>query len=399
MSEDLPPARAPRRAPPPLLYNPRPPRSRLLGTAFTWVIALVGAPLLVGLTLWGGSWATTTSERHSAVMGSGGDAGQAAAAHYAGAMAALGAVKTQTDGNRSAEMLRKSLAAAEASVAAWPMPEAVGLVTLHHVWSHRWTWVGARWNPAWYNADLVETRRAVEGAPEDGMARLARAIVVGNGCALSPPQGERFAAFCATFPRLFQQARRQLEGSSPRWLWFEAVWPEAVVHNRRALAHHKAGRVEQAVASWRATLAVCDLGEPYLAAAPVNDRELAEECAHAAGGLGDVETFVRWGAWLRDDAVRDRGEVTRVDLERIFRNAHPACAALPLSSRNPWGELVPAATGAGAWCAAAGMVALGCPELALANIPHHRSEAFPWDALSEVAERSTSSCWLTSSDG
>lgn len=266
--------------------------------------------------------------------------------------------KTDQEYNDQDEIVR-ILENARAAVAKAPTQDALGVEALALVWSQRWHYSSARWDPdTWAIADDV-TRRAVAGDPApEGL--LARGMALSAACRLGPDDDVR--------KRNCWRARRRLQAAIaalPRdgrgaWLTVEARWSAEVLDSALAVRAYKAGDLDEAHSLAQDALTHCNEAWPILELAPVNGLELNEDCVGAAGWAGDHAAYLRWSDRLltRRNRTRVRGSVA--ELARIFRGAAFACIDRPLTKEGlPYGR--PAPGSHEDLCDYLGRMALGCP--------------------------------------
>ena len=191
------------------------------------------------------------------------------------------------------------------------------------------------------------------------------------------------------------------------WLWFESTWTFAYALNEHAELQHELGTESLAAELWERTVTLCVGASGRLGDGPVNGPELVEECAEAAGALGDFQGWSSLVDWLRaNDRPADGGHSFKT-LAAAYRSPHPVCHGLSLKRHAEYSGLVPDLSRPGEsmesdqqyFCYAAGLVVLGCSGLYDEVQPFARKLAprMPWSELSRLDDSITSGppCLLT----
>lgn len=324
--------------------------------------------------------------------------------------------KTDREHNTQAE-IERILETARSATALAPTPDALGVEALALVWSQRWHWSSAKWDPvAWQVADAL-TRRAIERDPSpEGL--MARGMALSASCRLAPESDRRVPAESRSSGsgsgiRVCDRARKRFEAALqvlPRegreaWLTVEALWAAEMLDSALAVRAHKAGKPHRAHEMATSALAHCNAAWPILDLAPVNGDELNEDCVAAAGWSEDYAAYLRWADRLltRRERTRVKGAVT--ELARIFKGAGLACVDRDLTKEGlPYRRPEP-----GSYenlCDYLGTMALGCPaeaeELRRCErerqgicVRYAEAPEVPWrKALAAIRGKVRSSCLL-----
>lgn len=315
------------------------------------------------------------------------------------AFEAIRRYKTDVKSNSNSALIAGAAVAAQQSVSAHRTKRGVALHSLLSVWEGRWHWASKDWNAQEFvDLDLV-TEEAVKFAPGEGTAWLSRALLHGNACHFAPREYPRRAELCAGAGALYQTAMERLE-SEERWLWFEAVWTAAVYFNRLAHEAERRDDMESARRWWMRSWAICRGGEPFLSAAPANDRELVQECLDMAGGLDLLPEYLYWARIYRADVAMSDRSATRLMYLNIYRNPSFSCLELEVSSKNRRKAPLPIPKSPEHyWCAAVGLAALDCDREAerYARRGAERAPGRPWRELKAAMDGG--SCYLGEAAG
>jgi len=240
--------------------------------------------------------------------------------------------------------------------------EALGLIVLTQMWSHRWNVMSSdEFNIVlWTEDDRVTKSAMASGQPT---AHIARAQLLGFGCHLQGNPNLEYGV-CADALRAYDTARTKV-ASAPAWLKFELVWMEAAFWSRFAETSLKRDDIASARSYWQRVTQICEAPIAPMAAAPVNDRVLMKICMRAAGGLRDYDTWFSWTQQMRNDDTRDGGN-RKSTLRAVFRTADAECSSdgLRLKRGNGYQNYPRIRTRknpAHPFCARAGLIAMGCP--------------------------------------
>ncbi|MBM4369208.1 MAG: serine/threonine protein kinase [Deltaproteobacteria bacterium] len=315
------------------------------------------------------------------------------------AMAQMEHHKRDASANKDDSVLQRALDLAEEGAAAADTPEALGARALALVWVQRWHYANAGFDSSRFSyADRV-TREAMAHVPRPE-ALLARALLTSSACTWLPDSDGRRSGLCDEAREGFEAAETAFRDDQRTWLRFEMWWTWAVFHNRMALGAWKGGDKATARGLWREGLTVCGKGKPDLPEAPVNDRELAEECIAASGFLEEYEDYFWWARWLRSDDEAGQEGLTGRSLLHIYKGAHVQCDTLTLTMHPRWKKKVPHLPRddwAQHFCYTAGLLALGCSEDAVEvialSVPRSPEE-FPWQKMRDARGETNRPCYL-----
>lgn len=261
-----------------------------------------------------------------------------------------------------------------------PTPQALGVWALARAWQQRWHYRGAKWDSGKFKEGDALTWRALE-AGTTVEALLARAIVTGAACRLMPADRarERTALCKETRERTAEAARRVGKGTDSGWLAVEIRWAAVMTLVSEAARLEAEGEEPEAAERLALAFEHCSAAAPHLAQAPVNGRELLQDCVPVAGEQIEYEAYLEWSdELLRADLKRFR-EVRTGDVRRVFRGAHPECAGLETDDRGVVNVQKPEAEDPATFCAFMGRVAAGCNENAHAVLPFKLRLALVFD--------------------
>ncbi|MBX2796205.1 MAG: hypothetical protein KTR31_01010 [Myxococcales bacterium] len=266
--------------------------------------------------------------------------------------------KTDPEFNKQDEVLRV-LEQAQQATAISRTPHALGVEALALVWSQRWHWSTATWDPEqWAIAD-EQTLLAIDDSPtEEGL--LARGMALSAACRLMPAEGREHGRRCRAARRHLRDAIAGLSTmGDDAWLAVEAHWAAEMLESFLAINAYKGNNHGEARQSAKRALEHCEAAWPALDSAPVNGDELNEDCIGVAGWARDYEAYLRWSDRLLDRRERTGPQGARAELARIFRGGGMQCAFRDLDAQG-----VPTSTSRpGSWenlCDFMGLVALGC---------------------------------------
>ncbi|MEQ1568294.1 MAG: hypothetical protein ABMA64_21825 [Myxococcota bacterium] len=279
--------------------------------------AAASAALVVALALGTAGAARWTADRRAQTVAAG---ERAADALVAEVRVGLRDHKVVAAKNNDQELARIAVLARQAAVLR-PSADSLGLEALATVWSQRWHWKGARWDPeAFAVADRLSQGALDRGRTAEGV--LARGLVAAAGCRHAP-RGPAVEAWCDEAVATLDEAA----GLGPDWLAVEARWGAVMVLDTRAKRALDRGDRDGAVAYASEALRTCELARPALPAAKVNGAELVEDCAWAAGAARDPTAWLGWSGWLLEHRT-DGTHVPPALLAEISRSAAPECARL-----------------------------------------------------------------------
>ncbi|HHO49534.1 MAG TPA: hypothetical protein ENK18_01385 [Deltaproteobacteria bacterium] len=293
------------------------------------------------------------------------------------------------------EEIERVLAAAREATAVAQTPDTLGVAALALVWSQRWHYSTASWDPeAWALAD-EETARAVDTRATPYGA-LARAMALSAACRLMPTKGRERGRRCRAAQRRFRDATDQISIlGEESWLAVEAHWAAEMLEAHLALEAYRQENLGEARRRAAAALEHCEAAWPALDSAPVNGDELNEDCIGVAGWAQDYEAYLRWSDRLLTRRDRTQASSAAPELARIFRGGGLPCAfrdvgsdGRPTSKSQPgsWGNL----------CDYVGLLALGCVDEATKArrcesrvlgvcTRYARDAGVPWDAALKVS--------------
>ena len=312
------------------------------------------------------------------------------------ALAALRRHKTESKFNSQTEVER-ILAEATAAAEIAPTPHALGVQSLALVWSQRWHFSTATWDPdAWALADDL-TARALQGETTIH-GSLARAMALSASCRLMPSDGRERGRRCRAAQRRFRDATGRLSAiGDEAWLAVEAHWAAEMLESHLALVAFRSDDMGEARRHAAAALEHCEAAWPALDAAPVNGDELNEDCVGAAGWAHDYEAYLRWSDRLLTRRGRTTMSGSTPEIARIFRGGALQCATRDVGSSGM-------ATGnprSGGWenlCDYVALVALGCVKRAEKErrcqskvlglcTRYSKDPDVPWDEAVRAAQR------------
>ncbi|MFH1463501.1 MAG: hypothetical protein ABIO70_03865 [Pseudomonadota bacterium] len=312
-------------------------------------------------------------------------------------MADLKTQKTQQAYNTD-EVLDGIIARATEAVAQAGTARTLGALALATAWRHKWHWhegKTAPWDEALYREDLALSERALAlgRRPE---ALLARSLVEVGACRKAPAEFPRDEACEASLRHadaaLQALPARQVEN---RWLRLEVQWTAVMAEGTLALRMR--GKDAASERHYAAALERCRDGWTLVPEAPVNDRELMEECLPIAGATGAFTELLQWSDWLigQDMEERPRHDLSNSVRWLVLTAADPGCRDLrlgkdgaPLHQGTPDGSVTDL-------CAYLGLTALGCPERAetFHACTHYRSGLFGFISVCDAWARQQGVPW------
>jgi hypothetical protein len=235
-----------------------------------------------------------------------------------------------------------------------PDAQTRGLEALATVWSQKWHWRGAKWDPdAFAVADRLSRDALAAGETPEGV--LARGLTAAAACRHAP-RTEAVEAWCdEAISRLDRAA-----AIGPDWLQVEARWGAVMVYDTRAKRALDRSDAIGASVFAQAALDRCEKARPALPAAKVNGPELVEDCAWAAGAARDRVAWFSWTGWQLEHGGTG-AQVPAPLLAEIARSAAPECARVEV---DPDGWPIDP-TGWSGWCADLTARSLRCAGLAV----------------------------------
>jgi hypothetical protein len=306
--------------------------------------------------------------------------------------------KTVAEYNKD-EFLDLIVARAAEAVEVAETERTLGVLALATAWSHKWHWSSksAPWDEQAYRDDLALAERALaRGRRPESL--LARSLVRTGACRKAPDSFPRDAA-CDDALRDADEALRDLpmRHGDLRWLRLEVQWTAVMAEGTLALRQR--GKDIASERHYAAALERCRDGWTLVPSAPVNDRELIEECLSIAGPTGAFAEYLQWTDWLIGQDAEDRPDRALSSGVRwkALTSADPACRDMRFGKDGAPLPHVPADGSASDLCAYVGLYALGCAERAehFHACTHYRSGLFgllsvcdawarqaglPWDA-------------------
>lgn len=297
-------------------------------------------------------------------------------------LVALRRYKTERALNDDPTQIARLREMAELPGVHWPTPRFAAARALALVWGARLQDADARWD-----ADaFARLERVVADGGDRREAALARATLYGAACRLRHDTVEA-AAWCSrAVEALDRFFARTVPDDTTGWMVVEARWVEVQVKGVLAADARKAGTPD-AAARLAEVLARCEDAEPWLDHAPVNGKELVEDCLYQAGQAPDIPRYVRWGTWLAERDQRG-GTTGYATLEKLYEFADPACAGVVTLKRDRKGNLSGYAISRSVdpWCLAVGHAARGCPDASRQVMLGFADSAptRPWSTLEAV---------------
>jgi hypothetical protein len=262
---------------------------------------------------------------------------------------------------------------AEAAVEVARTPHTLAVRALARAWDEGWQFAKRFDEAVWSKTLKLAGDPACAGQPE---AALARATLRGAACRRrrsDVPSFEDCQAALGDIDSFFAEVPA---GDEWNWLRVEGAWQDVLVRDTLAARLLETGSPEAAQHLSAATKR-CAGAEGWLAWAPVNGVEMAEDCLTAMGLAGNVDGYLHWSP--RIVAAARQGTKLKIErLEKLYTAAGVGCAASTLKTRR--NALV--ASGP-AWCLALGHAARGCPADASAELEQGvvSDPSRPWDAL------------------
>jgi hypothetical protein len=270
-----------------------------------------------------------------------------------------------------------------------PSPSRVGLLALVTVWEHKWHFRSTKWDPYLFEQDDALTRRAVEGAGT-GVAWLARAWLLSNGCLLMPAGSANHLDVCTSAGKAYEKAYALLEDDPRRWLTFELVWTWVRFVNQHADAWEKAGSLAGTALDQarQQALSICNRGKSLSDSSPVNDVELAYQCTVASARAGEWGEYLDWARLHLEFGAGPKG-LSRRSVLASFSAANPVCTSMRLKNRpkvaNPYPAPHHPRKSEHRFCSAVGYLALGCYNLSVRSWSRSsQGENTDWSGLREA---------------
>ena len=210
------------------------------------------------------------------------------------------------------------------------------------VWEQGWQDSNRKWSAERYE----EGMRAVEESPgaNEPEALLAKASLDAAACRLQ--EGVTAAAACRMSLDSLHRFNRAVPASQG-WLAAEGAWVEIAVSIRQ-FSRATETKSPDAAAWLQQGLGRCESAEPLLPEAPVNGKEMMEDCLALAGWGRDLPRYFRFSDWLLSQSS---GAATH---KKLFEMAGEGCRNTPFKSKTSPPE--PSAK-ADPWCAALGYTA------------------------------------------
>jgi hypothetical protein len=288
---------------------------------------------------------------------------------------ALRDYKTDAALNRNREDL---LRLTRSSPFRYEPPRWNALSALAMAWASGWQDRGKAWTEE-EEAKAREILARVDGVAQPE-AELARGTVHAAWCRLGPIDLARGGHCDAALVGIAAFFRGTEGDPTLDWMRVEAAWTEVLVHS------HATGRAIDTGQSAAATAAVglsrCDDAMAWLQAAPVNDRELVQDCVVLAGLAEDLDRYRAYASWL----LVDDGATPRESTEaHLYRAAGPRCADANFRRK---GSLWTQRSG-DPWCLAVGHYARGCTAESLDVIARNggAGPAHAWTTLWDLVIR------------
>ena len=281
-------------------------------------------------------------------------------------------------------------------------PELLGLYALETVWLQKWQYTTARWSiERFAEGEAVVAEALAAGQTETAL--LAQGVLLGGACWKMPASEiTRKRERCEASLAALEDVERRLERKdSLRWMLIEARWAAVMSASALSVIQDGRGDARSATTLREAALRRCRSSMPIIDAAPVNGRELIEDCLKVAGALQEFTTYLEWTDWLLQ--TPPSGSSLRRLQQRIFVGVAPACEALEFNDngtprppeREERGNTLDL-------CRYLGFVALGCPARAEESrvctqsrympfssertcIAYMEVEGVPWDAAEKAA--------------
>lgn len=272
------------------------------------------------------------------------------------------------------------LAQATAAAERDPTPEVIGVRALAFVWSQRWHYSTADWDPAKWALAERETRRALAaGATVE--SRFARAMTMSAACRLmSERDADTRRGRCDEAEHQFDLLEEAHDTDRAGWLAVEIHWAAEVLEMHLVL---RAMRVEDLVAIAEHTETAhthCEEAWPLLDTAPVNGDEMNEDCIAISGWAEDYPAFLRWSDRLLSRRDRTSLDGAYPEVAKIFRGGALACTYRDVDRRG----LPTRRARTGSWehlCDVLGLAALGCGDAEAPTRLRRRARHVPWAAV------------------
>ena len=325
---------------------------RLLTLGLTGGVLLL---VLIGIAALGGLFWMAALKR----------ARQDANATAATLMEDLKTQKTVAEYNKD-EVLDGIVARAAAAVEVAETERTLGVLALATAWRHKWHWSSKStpWDEQAYRDDLALCERALaQGRRAESL--LARSLVEVGACRKAPEDFPRDAA-CTAGIRDADEALRALPArhDDARWLRLEVQWTAVMAESTLALRLR--GEDPSSERHYASALERCRDGWTLVPSAPVNDRELIEECLAIAGPTAAFTDYLLWTDWLigQDQEERPNHDLSARVRWKVLTSSDPACRELRIGKDGAPLPHLPADGSATDLCAYMGLYALGCAERA-----------------------------------
>ncbi len=265
--------------------------------------------------------------------------------------------------------------------------DTVGVHALARLWQQKWQY--AAWRVGWSDRRFREGERITDEALEGWRppeVLLARGLLASGACRkMADDREPERQRWCEEALEVLDEALAKNGDNRDReWLAVEIQW--AAIMTEVDLAGHvdKAGDMTKARRIYHSAMERCEKSWPKLGAAPVNGRELVEDCLAAAGPVQEFRKYLEWSDWLIEKDLRTNNRVTRSTRQHIVLAVDPACngvrfnsRGIPLTNRSARGDVTDL-------CRYFGLIALGCPSRAT-QFRNARQRDVPWLQAEEAA--------------
>ena len=216
---------------------------------------------------------------------------------------------------------------------------ALGVRALAKVWEQGWTYSARR--RGWSEPLFDEGRRYAEEAlakkrtPE---ALLALGLLYSGACRKMPDEkaSER-NEHCEEASKVLDEAERRNGTDHERdWLEIEILWTAVMTED--ALGNHLTDTFRDDAGARRVYQRAsdrCQKAWPRLPGAPINSRELAQECLLVTGKAWRFGAYLEWSDWLIKYDFRDHGQLRLSAKTDVFRSVDHGCRDILVPSKGP----------------------------------------------------------------